>query len=125
MMEQLDIFGTQPGSHRRDGPATSIIAAHDPALVMRWGSQRHVLLEAFGLAAEEGLTDEEAGFKTGLYQKRAVYWARCAELRNAGFLEVTAKTRQSIQDQEVQVCRITTAGRQALMRAFQGRQSDA
>jgi hypothetical protein len=116
MMEQLDIFGPQRGGSHSDDPVTSHHAAENRNNQVRWGSQRHALLEVFAETEDEGLTDEEAGHlaEVGGYNEKR----RCSELRSAGLIEPTGRTAVSSLGATVRICRITTAGRQALMRAF-------
>ena len=97
---------------RRSDPPTSKEAAASRDNRMRWGSQRHRLLEAFAERAD--MTDEEAGKATGLYALRACYWKRCGELRDLGLIEDTGLTRASDCGQEVIVSTITEKGRVTL-----------
>ena len=92
---------------------TSDIAQARPDNQMRWGSHRHMLLKAYG-RSKEGLTDEQAGMTTGLFQRRSVYWARCSELRRMGLIRPTNETRQTEAEQLAAVCVITTKGTQRL-----------
>lgn len=63
--------------HRTDDHHTSVEGAH--AVAHRAPSQKQQLLRQFRLAAELGLTDEEAAFHADLLH--ACYWKRCNELR--------------------------------------------
>ena len=60
--EQLgfELTEPRPGGVRRTDPATSRAAATDHASMVRWGSQRSALLQAFADAPPGGLLDEEA-----------------------------------------------------------------
>jgi hypothetical protein len=99
------------GSRTQD-PNTSKTGAL--SMVVRAGSQRHTLLQAYN-ASTGGLTDEEAGNITGLSDSpRCCYWKRCSELRQAGYITPTGATRASTAGEAQQVCRITEAGLDAL-----------
>ena len=95
---------------RNSDPVTSRSVANNPALQVRWGSQRMKILLAYAEAVD-GLIDEEAGERTGLLQQRSCYWKRCGELRQTGLIEDTGLTRMSSAGQGVIVCRITPLGR--------------
>ena len=102
---------------RHTDPPTSQKAAASRDNRIRWGSQRHKLLEAYAEADTywlSGLTDEEAGKATGLYASRACYWKRCGELRELGLIKQAGQTRTSACGHEVLVCYISSRGRAAL-----------
>lgn len=102
---------------RPTDPATSKQAAESRDNRLRWGSQRHKLLVEFYVAGAAGLTDEEAGKASGLYQSRACFWKRCGELRDLGFIADTGVTRKSSCNHDVGVCVITQSGLVALSEA--------
>jgi len=93
------------GVRRNDG-ATSTGGAK--AIVVRAGSQRQLLLAQYD---EEPMTDEEAGNASRLaILPKCCYWKRCSELRQAGYIRPTGKTRTSSAGVEQQVCEITDEG---------------
>lgn len=79
---------------------------------LRWGSHRHTLLQAYLEFGE--MTDEDAGIVTGLYDLRSAYWMRCSQLRKAGYIKDTGKTKIGLGGTPVMICRITTDGRKHL-----------
>lgn len=84
------------------------------AVQPRRGSQQALLLQAYG-NARLGLTDEEAGDRTGLSQNRkCCYWKRCSELRHAGLIVDTNVRRDSSAGSPQMVCVITQKGLEAL-----------
>ena len=95
---------------RATDPATSRTAAADVRI--RLASQQHQLLTAYGHpSANLGLTADEAGIYTGLAARRGCcYWKRCSELRHAGFIEDTGRTRTGMAGSEQMVCVITERG---------------
>ena len=97
------------GVRRNDG-ATS--GAGAKAMTVRAGSQRQLLLAQYD---EEPMTDEEAGNASGLSSlPKCCYWKRCSELRQAGYIRPTGKTRVSSAGVEQQVCEITDEGSRVL-----------
>jgi hypothetical protein len=95
---------------RRNNGATSTGGAK--AIVVRAGSQRQLLLAQYD---EEPMTDEEAGNASGLAMlPKCCYWKRCSELRQAGYIRPTGKTRVSSAGVEQQVCEITDEGSRVL-----------
>jgi hypothetical protein len=108
-IEILDIdqfaWGT---SARTTDPDTSKAAASSQKNNLRWGSQRHRLLQLFYELGE--MTDEEAGKASGLYDARACYWKRCGELRDFGLIADTGRTRISGCGNEVLTSTITEEG---------------
>lgn len=102
MFEDLPLF-------RNTDPITSALGAKD--VKPRRMSQRDLLLAAY-VNADAGLTDEDAGYATGLAQKpKCCYWKRCSELRALGFIEPTGQMRLSSANSFQMVCAITAAGR--------------
>jgi len=98
---------------------TSALAHEKARNLLRWGSQRHRLLQTYAASRrKKGMTDEEVAKLTGLYRPGCMYWARCSELRTWGLTEVVG-TATSSHDETVQACVITDAGREllAMMRA--------
>lgn len=108
MDTQLDFF-----SARKTDPHTSHAAAQ--SIVIRAGSQRAQLLQAYRDAGASGLTDDEAGVITGLaYKIGCCWWKRCSELRQAGYIQPTSQTRASRAGEAQQVCVITDEGKKKL-----------
>lgn len=98
---------------RNDDPATSHAGARDVAL--RANTHKAVLLRAYLEAGDGGLTDEQAGERSGLAARRGCcYWKRCGELRADGLIVVTETTRTSSAGSEQRVSVVTDAGRSAL-----------
>lgn len=98
---------------RSTDPVTSHKATEE--IKVRAGTQRARLLEAFGWAAAEsflGLTDEEAAIWADGVSVQSEYAKRCSELREAGFIEPTGKTRRGASGMERIVSRITDKGRE-------------
>lgn len=96
---------------RRNDVATSEAGAK--AMTVRAGSQRAKLLATY--YTNVYLTDEEAGKVSGLASlPKCCYWKRCSELRQAGYIRPTGKTRVSSAGVEQQVCEITSEGEQVL-----------
>jgi hypothetical protein len=92
---------------RRNDSATSTAGAK--AMTVRAGSQRAKLLAVY--YSNIYLTDEEAGRVSGLLSlPKCCYWKRCSELRQAGYIRPTGKTRVSSAGVEQQVCEITADG---------------
>lgn len=109
---QLDLFSE---AARITDPVTSHQAA--ASVVKRAPTQRILLLATYGREAA-GLTDEEAATISGVIEKRtACWWKRCSELRHAGLLADTGRTRTSMAGEQRMVCVITAAGREALRTA--------
>lgn len=103
---------------RATDPDTSRDGVTD--LNVRKSSQLFALLEAYeaanrnyreGRFSEDGLIDEEAGYITGLAQRGAGYWKRCAELRAHGLIVPTGATRTAQSGSDQRVCVITAAGK--------------
>ena len=96
---------------RRNDKATSKAGAQ--AMTVRAGSQRAKLLSTY--FSNPYLTDEEAGTASGLsLLPKCCYWKRCSELRQAGYIRATGKTRVSTAGVEQQVCEITDEGSRVL-----------
>jgi hypothetical protein len=104
MFDDLPLF-------RNADPITSVLGAGD--VKPRRGSQQALLLAEY--AHRDGLTDEEAGLFSGLLSRpKCCYWKRCSELRAKGLIVPTGETRLSSAGSAMQVCAITTAGKEAL-----------
>jgi len=89
------------------------------AVQPRRGSQQAILLEAYA-QARLGLTDEEAGMRSGLATKpKCCYWKRCSELRHAGLIEDCKVRRNSTAGSPQMVCVITNAGLEMMRRIAQ------
>ena len=88
-------------------PETSSQGATD--VRPRQGSQAMQLLTVYA-NARIGLTDEEAGQRSGLAQKGAGYWKRCSDLRRLGLIEDSHTTRTGSSGSEMRVCVITEQG---------------
>jgi len=98
---------------RTTDPVTSHIAGNSAAI--RSGSQRAQLLKAFQDAGADGLTDDQAGVITGLADKvGCCYWKRCSELRQAGYIRPTERTRTSRAGEQQAVSVITQSGIEAI-----------
>ena len=91
-------------------PDTSASGAAD--VRPRQGSQAMQLLTQYA-KARIGLTDEEAGKRSGLAQRGAGYWKRCSDLRRLGFIEDSHTTRAGSSGSEMMVCTITAKGLEA------------
>jgi hypothetical protein len=91
-------------------PETSANGAAD--VRPRQGSQAMQLLTEYA-QARIGLTDEEAGHRSGLAARGAGYWKRCSDLRRLGFIEDSHTTRPGISGSEMMVCTITAKGLEA------------
>ena len=104
MFEDLPLF-------RSADPITSALGAGD--VKPRRTTQAMQLLAEY--AHRDGLTDEEAGLFSGLLSRpKCCYWKRCSELRAKGLIAPTGVTRLSSAGSAMQVCAITTAGKEAL-----------
>jgi hypothetical protein len=88
-------------------PDTSRQGAKD--VKPRQGSQAMQLRNAYA-NARIGLTDEEAGQRSGLADKGAGYWKRCSDLRRLGLIEDSHTTRTGSSGSEMRVCTITAKG---------------
>ena len=88
-------------------PDTSRQGAKD--VKPRQGSQAMQLLNTYA-NARIGLTDEEAGQRSGLADKGAGYWKRCSDLRRLGLIEDSHTTRTGSSGSEMRVCTITAKG---------------
>lgn len=96
---------------RRSDPATSRAGAASSA--MRSGSQRHRLLITYGSGVSQ--TADEARRRAGL-ARTSCYWKRCSELREAGLIADTGRTRPGDAGDEQMVCAVTDAGLAVLSR---------
>lgn len=104
MFDDLPLF-------RNADPATSKQGGKD--VLPRRGSQQAQLLAVY--RNQPGLTDEEAGVKSGLAAKpKCCYWKRCSELRAKGLIEATGDTRLSSAGSSMQVCRLSAKGAEVL-----------
>lgn len=102
---------------------TSARAAADPRNLLRWGSQRHRLLEVYkNCRRKAGLSDEEAAVNADLFLVGTMFWARCAELRNLGLIEEAGET-VSRMGNAVKTCRITKTGIETLAAMRAGRKA--
>ena len=88
-------------------PDTSANGAAD--VRPRQGSQAMQLLTEYA-QARIGLTDEEAGQRSGLAARGAGYWKRCSDLRRLGLIEDSHTTRAGSSGSEMMVCTITAKG---------------
>lgn len=103
---------------RRTDPATSHRAAGAVEVhYLRPGSQKMALMLAYRDAGPSGLTDEEAGNRSGLAARGAGYWKRCSELRRAGWITRLGETRVAQTGMDQDVCVITPDGIAAIMQA--------
>ena len=91
-------------------PDTSANGAAD--VRPRQGSQAMQLLTQYA-QARIGLTDEEAGQRSGLAARGAGYWKRCSDLRRLGLIEDSHTTRAGSSGSEMMVCTITAKGLEA------------
>jgi|JI10StandDraft_1071094.scaffolds.fasta_scaffold14615_21 hypothetical protein len=93
----------------RGGPETSAAAATN----LRTGSQKYKLLREYAAVGSEGLTDEEAAIKAGLFAPTRQ--RRSSDLRNDGYIADTGGVRASLQSgEERMVCVITELGKGVL-----------
>ncbi len=81
----------------------------------RASSARVLLLQAFGRAGEQGLTDEEAAVDAGL-PLSSEYATRCSELDRMGVITTTTKRRTGRSGLERVVRVITPDGEWVLRR---------
>jgi hypothetical protein len=96
---------------RSADPVTSRQGARD--VLPRRDSQQGQLLAVY--RNQPGLTDEEAGIKSGLAAKpKCCYWKRCSELRAKGLIEDTGNTRLSSAGSAMRVCRLSAKGAELL-----------
>lgn len=95
---------------RTDDPWTSRQGAEDVAI--RKGSQQAILLRTYAAQSHwDGLTDEEAGERSGLARlPRCCYWKRCSELRRMGLIEDAGTSRPSSAGSPQRVFRISMFG---------------
>lgn len=107
-IEQLDFTN---GLARATDPETSKAAA----TALRPESLRYRLLRTYasGVAQHmQGLTDEEA---TALANVGNGGWKRCSDLRRAGLIQPTGRTKPGRSSgRDGRICAITEAGREAL-----------
>lgn len=96
---------------RTDDPDTSKQGAVDVSI--RKGSQQATLLKEYARPEHwhNGLTDEEAGVRSGLARApRCCYWKRCSELRRMGLIEDTGVVRPSSAGSDQRAFRISMLG---------------
>lgn len=110
----VDVRCVRNDAARTTDPPTSKAAA---TRVPRMGEKRAAMLEAFAKLTADGnppASDAEAARTAGLFGTRCCWWKRASELRADGLIEVVGieKDRETLAD--VQVCRITRAGRETL-----------
>jgi hypothetical protein len=103
LLQDLPLF-------RDADPDTSRHGAQD--VRPRQGSQAMQLLTQYA-QARIGLTDEQAGQRSGLAARGAGYWKRCSDLRRLGFIEDSHTTRPGTSGSEMMVCTITAKGLEA------------
>lgn len=101
--DDLPLFRAQ------DTPTSRAGAQH---VRLRLHSQQALLLAVYALpGAIDGITDEEAGQRSGLAdQPRCCYWKRCSELRHKGFIRDTGRVQQGTSGSFMMLCEITDAG---------------
>jgi hypothetical protein len=92
---------------RLTDPDTSQDGARD--VQIRRGTQAAQLLEQYA-QHRQGLTDEEAGVRSGLARRGAGYWKRCADLRRLGFIVDTGVRRELSTGSKGMVCVLTAKG---------------
>jgi hypothetical protein len=97
----------RPGGVHTDDPQTSRDAAHRPANILRWGTQRTELLLVF-YAHRDGLTAERAGELCGVEYPGG--HRRCSELKRDGLIEDTGTKEPTQRGGEGEVLVITSAG---------------
>ena len=100
LLDDLPLF-------RATDPDTSQDGATD--VKIRRGTQAAELLEQY-FYNRLGLTDEEAGVKSGLAKRGAGYWKRCADLRRLGFIVDTGVRRELSTGSKGMVCVLTAKG---------------
>ena len=96
---------------RNTDPQTSHAAAEK--INVRAGTHRALLLAEYW-KEPGGLTDEEAGERSGLKARGVGYWKRCSDLRNLELVANTGETRKGSQGTEQMVCKITLEGLKAM-----------
>lgn len=103
----MTTFDDLPLFRAVDPPTSRAGAA---AVRLRLGSQQAQLLGVYA-AEPNGLTDERAGYASGLAANRSCcYWKRCSELRHKGFLRDTGRVEEASSGSFQMVCEITKAG---------------
>ena len=111
VMMQPSLFDSVP-LFRKNDHTTSRQAAE--IVRPRRVSQATLLLQTYAQNTD-GLTDEEAGDKSGLTAKpKCCYWKRCSELRAVGFITQIDTVRISSAGCTQMVCQITSEGVKAL-----------
>jgi hypothetical protein len=100
-----------------EGARRRALSQHD-ILILTHYEHGHPRQLGFSDVIIGGLTDEEAGIKSGLREKPGCcYWKRCSELRQQGILTVVyieewdeVMTRMSQAGEQQQVCTLTEKG---------------
>lgn len=102
-------FDELPLFRAQDTPTSRAGAAH---VRLRLDSQQAQLLAVYAHPlAIDGITDEDAGERSGLADKpRCCYWKRCSELRHKGFIKDTGRVREGSSGSFMMLCEITDAG---------------
>ena len=102
-------FDELPLFRAQDTPTSRAGASH---VRLRLHSQQAVLLAVYAHTdALAGITDEEAGERSGLAaQPRCCYWKRCSELRHKGFIKDTGRVKEGSSGSYMMLCEITDAG---------------
>jgi hypothetical protein len=90
-------------SRRNDRPTSAAAAAGLPRIT----AAHSLLLAAYLEAGASGLTDEEAARAAGV-DTGSCWWKRCGELRAAGAIVETGKTRMGSRGRARIVCRAAT-----------------
>lgn len=84
-LAQLDLLAPVVPGANRAGPATSVKGVHD--VLPRCGKQQTVLLFAYAEVGANGLTNAEAGERSGLAASPgSCWWKRCGELQKGGLI---------------------------------------
>lgn len=101
--DELPLFRAQDTPTSRAGAQNVRLRLH---------SQQALLLAVYAHpAAINGITDEEAGERSGLAdQPRCCYWKRCSELRHKGLIRDTGRVQQGTSGSYMMLCEITDAG---------------
>lgn len=117
---QLDFLAPCVPGANRAGPSTSVAAVAD--VLPRVGKQQRLLLLAYSAMGAQGLTNAEAGEKSGLsVNPMCCYWKRIGELQKAGYINETGEERTALGSGSKQAVRAITAdGLVLAMRISQG-----
>jgi len=98
--EDLPLFRSSDPTTSRDG------AKH--VMIRRTGQLAKLLL--CYADSQIGMTDEEAGIRTGMASIGTGYWKRCSDLRRLGLIEYTGTTRLTSAGTPAMVCTVTAYG---------------